>query len=188
MPSKTNFLIVHGSLSNPNANWFPWLKQELEDRGHHVSVPAFPTPENQSLDVWNEIANAAIAGWSPRDTVLIGHSTGSVFVLRMAERATQPFKTVVTVCPFVSHLNIPVYDPLVASFIKAPIVWDKVAAGARKILCYAGDNDPYVPLSLAQEVADGAGIPLNILKKGGHLNAESGYLKFPLLLNTLCEG
>ena len=51
------FFIIHGSYGNPNENWFPWLKKELEKEGCIVFIPEFPTPENQSLKNWMEIFN-----------------------------------------------------------------------------------------------------------------------------------
>ena len=45
-----NFFIIHGIYATPEANWFPWLKKELESRGNEVIVPKFPTPLDQSLE------------------------------------------------------------------------------------------------------------------------------------------
>ena len=45
-------LIFHGTHGSPEGNWFPWLHGELISKGWDVDVPAFPTPEGQSLDNW----------------------------------------------------------------------------------------------------------------------------------------
>ena len=39
-----NIFIIHGTEGYPEENWFPWLKKELEQKGHIVFVPQFPTP------------------------------------------------------------------------------------------------------------------------------------------------
>jgi hypothetical protein len=44
------FFIIHGTCGEPDGNWFPWLKQKLEEQGHEVVVPDFPGIENQSLE------------------------------------------------------------------------------------------------------------------------------------------
>ncbi len=48
----TNIIIIHGTGGDPNENWFPWLKSELEKLNCRVLFPKFPTPENQSLQNW----------------------------------------------------------------------------------------------------------------------------------------
>ena len=187
MPSPTNYLIAHGTENGPDGNWFPWLKQQLEMKGGKVFAPQFPTPDNQNLSAWFSVAEQELQEIDPADTILIGHSTGSVFVLRMAEKTPQPYKAIFSVCPFACDLGLPDYDTLNTSFIHPPFDWKRTERGAKKIVCFAGDDDPYVPLAYSQDVADSLGITLNILKNSGHLNAESGYRQFPLLLEKIYE-
>ncbi len=40
---KSNYIIVHGSFGSPFVNWFPWLRNELENRNLEVYTPDFPT-------------------------------------------------------------------------------------------------------------------------------------------------
>lgn len=188
VPSPVNYLIVHGSYGNPEGNWFPWLKQQLESAGGKVFAPRFPTPDGQSLTRWRKIAEAALAHCLPRNTVLIGHSTGAIFVLRLAETTPEPFRAVYAVCPFARDLGLPEFDPLNATFINPPFDWKRTSRGARKIVCFAGNNDPYVPLACSQDIADNLDTQLIVVKKGGHLNAESGYHQFPLLLENIRKG
>ena len=94
----TTFYLIHGSYGNPNENWFPWLKEELEKDGHEVVAPTFPTPENQSLDSWKEILSEL-----PEDCVVIGHSLGVPFLLTLLE--TQKAKAAFFVAGFASLLG-----------------------------------------------------------------------------------
>jgi len=183
----SHILIIHGAYGSPEENWFPWLKRELEKEGHKVSVPAFPTPENQSLINWFLIAANALMNCDPKNTILIGHSIGAALAWRLAEVATEPFKAIIAVCPFTRSIGLPEFDGLNATFYNPVPGWDKVRKGARKIICFAGSNDPYVPEALWREVAENAHAELTIVKNGGHLNAEAGYREFPLLLDKLRE-
>ncbi|MDP3988435.1 MAG: hypothetical protein Q8P80_04820 [Candidatus Levybacteria bacterium] len=49
------FVIFHGAYGNPEENWFPQLKEELEALGQKVVVPKFPTPQNQNLESWMKV-------------------------------------------------------------------------------------------------------------------------------------
>ncbi len=43
-----------GAFGNPKENRLPWLKREIENLGHAVFIPRFPTPENQTLQNFPE--------------------------------------------------------------------------------------------------------------------------------------
>jgi len=186
MRSQVEFLIVHGAHGTPQENWFPWLASELQKYGR-VRVPQFPTPTGQNLGAWRAIADAALAGYDPENTVLIGHSSGAVFVLRMAEKTARPFKAIFSACPFARDLGLAEFDPLNSTFVHPAFAWEKVARGTKRIVCFAGDNDPYVPLSRSKEVADAIRAELIVIPKGGHLNSSTGFDKFPQLLEKIKE-
>ena len=166
-------------------NQFPWIKRELEELGHKVICPQFPTPENQSFENWKRIAEECLAGLNSEETILIGHSIGAIFALRLAELAITPYKVIFAVCPFAKDLGLKEYDKLNASFIQSSIDWSKVNAGAKEVVLFAGNNDPYVPLKYSEEIAESLGKELIVIKKGGHLNTESGFYKFPELLEKI---
>lgn len=125
MASRVNYLIAHGAYGYPEENWFPWLKNKLS-KNAKVIVPKFPTPEGQSLDAWLAIADQSLAGFTPENTLLIGHSAGAVLVLRMAEKTHKPFKAVFSVCPFARPLGLPQFDPLLATFVQPAFDWQAV--------------------------------------------------------------
>jgi len=182
---RINILIFHGTLGNPESNWFPWLKRKLQEDGHNVLVPHFPTPEGQSFDAWRAIAEKNLDGLDPADTILVGHSLSPVFILRLAEQSQKSFLAAFLTAPFMGKLGIEPYDTLNASFMVPPFDWPVIQSNIAEIHCFAGSDDPYVPLSFSQTVAQQAGGDLTVIDKGGHLNTASGMTEFPLLLDKI---
>lgn len=175
-------VVVHGCFGSPEENWFPWLAKRLFDLGDTVSIPRFPTPENQNLGSWRAVFRREI-GAIDGDTVLIGHSAGASFVLRMIEESGQAAGAVFLVAPFVQCIGVPEFDPLIEPFVSSPFDWCAIRKNCGTALAYAGDNDPWVPLRLSSAVAEGLGIPLTVISGGGHLNASAGYIEFERLLS-----
>jgi len=178
------FFIIHGTHGSPEGNWFPWLKAELSNKGHAVVVPEMPTPENQSLENWFQ-AFESQAGDIREDDIIIGHSAGAILLLRILEKRSSPIRCAVFVCGFTSTLGIPEYDKLNLSFIDKDFDWEQIRANAERIICIHGDNDPYVPLSQSLDLASNLKVLPISIKGGGHLNSESGYTEFPLLLDLI---
>jgi predicted alpha/beta hydrolase family esterase len=175
----THVIIVHGAFGAPEGNWFPWLRADLEKAGLTVAVPRFPTPEGQDYASWQACFDAL--AFPPASTFLIGHSIGAAFLLRMLEQASAPYAGLFLVAPFVERLGLPDFDAINASFVDHVFDWGLIRAQAHRRVCFAGDNDPYVPLALARRVAEGLNVPLQIVPGGGHLNADAGFLTFPAL-------
>ena len=44
--------IIHGWDGYPEENWFPWLRQRLEEYGFEVQVPQLPDAENPRIEKW----------------------------------------------------------------------------------------------------------------------------------------
>jgi hypothetical protein len=92
----TNAFIFHGTAGHPQENWFPWLKEQLETKGVRVIVPQFPTPEGQSFEAWFKVLEPDLNKIT-EDTILIGHSLGGEFLLKLLESREQKVKLAVFV-------------------------------------------------------------------------------------------
>ena len=184
--TQLRVVILHGARGGPDTNWFPHLHAELEGEGLRVIRPAFPTPAGQSLDAWFDAYDRAVGPSAPMPTILVGHSLGAAFALRLVERADGPFAGLFLAAGFVGPLGLPDYDAINASFFARPFDWAGIRArrGAA-CRCWAGDDDPYVPLARSREVADRLGVPLAVVPRGGHLNDESGFRTFPQLRDAI---
>ncbi len=175
-------LIVHGTRGNPNGAWIPWLKNELEILGCKVFAPQFPTPEGQSLENWLKISEKD----SPYDLV-IGHSIGAAFLLSLIEQAEKPVSAAFLVAGFIGLLNIKEFDDLNYTISDKNFDWEKIKKNCRSFFVFNSDNDPYIPLEKGRELAKNIGTELILVKGGGHLNLDSGYHRFPLILEKIKE-
>lgn len=178
-------IITHGTMGSPGGNWFPWLKSELAKFKVECLAPQYPTPQNQSLNAWLDTFQKRTGSLKPTD-ILVGHSIGAPFVLRVLERSTVTVKAAFLVAGFARTLGkLPEYDTLNASFVEPPFDWAAIKERAALFKVYIGDNDPYVTLAHGREVSGALGVEPVVIKNGGHLNAESGFTAFPLLLGDL---
>lgn len=94
--------IFHGVFGNPQENWFPWLKDELQKRDYPVTVPHFLSIKNDAFSHW-------LAAMNPYEDILkrhcifVAHSLGVPFALRLLEN--QKAKAAFLVSGFTGALN-----------------------------------------------------------------------------------
>jgi len=184
-----NFIILHGTLGSPKENWFPWLAGELEKLGHATLRPQLPTPEGQTPQNWIKEISKSVdkESLTGDDLVIIAHSRSPLAVCQYLQTRQSPIKACFFVAGFAQRLpgleepfpslNDP-FDDLGAD-------WNKVKQNCHKFVCFASDNDPYVPLDLARDFADKLSADFILVPGAGHFSSKSGYTQFPLLLNTI---
>lgn len=186
---ESNVFIIHGAYGNPDENWFPWLKNELEKRGIEVFVPTFPTPEGQNLENWLNTFEEYKSQVNEK-TIFVGHSLGPAFILNILEGSEQPVLAAFFVSGFTGLLEISEFDNINKTITDRDFDYSKIKRNCKDFFIYNSDNDPYVPLDKGRQLADNLGGKLTIINNGGHINAEAGYSGFSLLLkdiNTLLK-
>ncbi len=177
-------IIIHGSYGNPNENWFPWLKSELEKVGYEVFVPEFPTPENQNLESWLNVFKE-YENKLDKDTILIGHSLGPAFILNILERINKRIKACFFISGFLGLLDNKDFDDVNKTFFHKEFDWEKIKENCNNFLLYHSDNDPYVSIEKAKELSNKLNAKLKIIKNAGHFNEKAGYIKFNVLLKDI---
>lgn len=180
----TAIFIIHGAFGNPEENWFPWLKQKLEELDHEVIVPKFPTPENQSLDNWNNIF-ADYENKIDGSAIFVGHSLAPAFLLSVLERINQPIRGAFFISGCLRLLGDKTVDSINRTFVDKEFDWLKIKQNCRHFFVYHSDNDPYIPMECANELAGKLGIKPKIIKDAGHFNEDSGHTKFEILLDDI---
>ena len=178
-----SFFIIHGIYGHPKENWFPWLKQELENKGYEVIVPKFPTPFNQSLESWLKVFSNYENNIN-EETVLIGRSLGAAFILNYLEKRNEKIKAAFLIAGYHKLLNNQFYE-LNKSFVYKEFDWEKIKENCGKFFVISSDNDEYIPLETSKELANLLHAELKIIHNGGHLNKKAGFEKFPQLLDAI---
>lgn len=183
------FIILHGTLGNPNGNWFPWLARELQKRGHTTIRPQLPTPEGQTPENWkNAIRNVVKAIAGPDDqTVVVAHSMSCLSVCHYLAEIKNQIHAGFFIAGFAERLRglDEPYPTLNNPFTDYPIDWNQVRRHCARFYCFGSDNDPYVPLSVCQNFAELLKTQCSIVPQAGHFTAPGGYSSFPLLLDTI---
>ncbi|MBI1812398.1 serine hydrolase family protein [Candidatus Peregrinibacteria bacterium] len=177
--------LFHGIEGHPGENWFPWLKNELEGERREVIVPAFPNPHEPKLAEWL----GAFALYENRldgESILIGHSLGASFALHLLEHMKNPVCATFLISP-VSLPTGNAFESRMKTFTETPYEWNMIRKNAGTVIIVHGDNDPYLRLTQAQELAETLKTALTVIRGGGHLNATAGFMTFPLLLEKIHE-
>jgi predicted alpha/beta hydrolase family esterase len=178
-----NAIIIHGTGGYPGENWFPWMKEELEKLGYQVFVPQFPTPEKQTPEEWFKVFGN-YEKYLNSETILIGHSYGGAFLLRILERIKAKVKVAVLVAASAGIKPIKFYD-VDKPLVEKPFDWAKIRQSSDHFLVFHSEDDPFICIANGEKIAKELNIGLIRLTNAGHFNAKAGYTKFELLLEKL---
>jgi uncharacterized protein len=110
--------------------------------------------------------------------VLIGHSLGCVTIAHWANKTNHTIKGALLVAP--SDIENPVYTFPAKGF--TPIPLQKLQF---KSIVVASSDDPWVSIERAQYFAKCWGSEFVNVGNAGHINADSGYGKWPQGLEIL---
>lgn len=169
-------VIAHGLNAGPHSNWFPAVAQSLEAKGYNVSVPALPVAWAPNLNRWAQQIAKSVEKPS-RYVHLIGHSTGSLAIMRYLEglRDDETVGTVVLVSAFPKAL----FHPNIPNIFARPPKPTLIRGRYRGLLAVHTENDWKVPLVNGDWLNSQLGATVINLGKRGHIDAKSGVTDWP---------
>ncbi|HSH18172.1 MAG TPA: alpha/beta fold hydrolase [Candidatus Saccharimonadales bacterium] len=182
-------LILHGTDATSQSNWFPWLKQKLEEHGYEVWIPELPGNHTPNRQTYNEyLLNS---GFDLENGIVIGHSAGAVSVLNllMDERCPR-MKLGIMAGAWAQEtwdytpeqqraLEMAGFEKGQFSnlFPKDGFDFETIKAKAEKLAFIHGDNDPFCPLEQAQWLSKNLDAEIVIVPNGRHLSR--GFTELP---------
>lgn len=178
-----NFFIIHGSDGHSNENWFPWMKEKLEQAGYECITPDFPCENGHQLTKWYEVIGKYKDRITP-ETVFIAHSRGVSFVLNLLTDFEYEVDSLYMIGGFIENLWHKPNTPQ-TSFFSKPFNFEKVKNQCKRFVNYQSDNDPYIPVEHGLKVSKSLNAEYKLIKGAGHFNTPAGYTQFPELLEEV---
>lgn len=182
-------LILHGTNSTSQDNWFPWLKHQLEEHQWKVWVPDLPHPEKPSIKRYNEFLFQNEDWKFTPETSIVGHSSGAVAVLGVLQAL--PKGVMVDTCILVGAFEGDLGRKDLKELQQEPFDYDLLRTKARQIIFIHADNDPHCPFLGAKRLCDKLECTLIWVKGAEHFSIKAGgdrFREFPLVLEVLEGG
>lgn len=165
MIQKVIFIPGNGG-GSPKDNWFPSVKKELEAAGLKVISEEFPD---------NDLARAT--SWIPfllnelkadENTLLIGHSTGAIAAMRLAER--QPILGSVLIGAY--HTDLGIEKEKQSGYFDTPWNWENIRRNQQWIALFASQDDPWIPIEQARYIHTQLNCEYHEYKNAGHFGGD----------------
>ncbi len=171
------FLIIHGFKASSKTNFFPWLKEELEKKGHQVIIPDLPNPEKPDPDEWIKTLLESMPIVKD-DTIIIGHSLGAPTALRYLEAAevgSTPKACILISPPW----NIK--SDVFSGFFLSELDFDVLMWKASRFVIIHDKEDKIIPFDHAEKYAEVLAARIIKTKGNGHFKSD----RYPEILKVI---
>ena len=182
---------MHRWFGSPRADWYPWLKKQLEQKGFVVHVPKMPTPNAPEIRTWVGALSKAV-GLVDKETYFVGHSIGCLTILHYLESLAKGAKIggVIFVAGWfrLSPEAMPSAkeQTIAQPWLASDLDLDKVAKHSEKFVAILSDNDPYVPFAENKKIFDRFAEVI-VQRNKGHYDEESGVHEVPEVLKLVLD-
>lgn len=175
-------LIIHGIQGHAGVHWQKWLHDELVNSGYKVLMPTLPRAMRPDRSEWLETTRKMVSEVNFSELSIVGHSLGVVTGLDLVEAENKEISRLVTVSGFGKGYGAELND----YFLKERnIDFLKLRSLVKNVVVLYGSDDPFVPQDTLKDLAVKFEVEPIVVESGGHLNTDSGFTKFPLLLELL---
>jgi predicted alpha/beta hydrolase family esterase len=171
--AATQILTVPGLHGSGPGHWQSWLETQC-DAAARVEQAAWDTPD---LHAWTGALHDTLEAHQPHPVVLVAHSFGCLAAARALCDAPAQVAAVLYVAP-ACPARFGLHNDSLGGRLAIPSI------------LVASENDPWMPLQGAIQLADQWGSTFINLGASGHINVASGYGPWPLaarLVESLIE-
>jgi hypothetical protein len=174
---KKKVLLLHGWGGSDFPHWQSWLASELAKDYGSVSFLEFSDFDFPSLETWKRELKKELLEFKP--DIVICHSLANTLWFHLCNDGDiDAVQKLYLVAPPSMSCDI---EELKSFFpVKTP---DDIKA--KETLLITSTNDPYMSVDEAHELKEKLGVPMEMLKDAGHINADSGFGEWPWILKKI---
>ncbi len=178
-------------MGRPIFGWTPWLMDKIVKLNASVVSLSMPNPNEPIKEEWVAKITEEL-GKPGEDKYLVGHSLGSVAILRYLETLSTEERiggVFLISCPMEKlHTNNDQSKlRLIDNFLESKFDFDKIKKVCKNFVIVHGDNDAKVPLFHAEKLRDFLSAELIIVNGGGHLGEMDGVYELPQLWESILK-
>ena len=181
-------LLVHAYAGETSQHWQSWLAGRLTHFGVRVDLLMFTDPDKPVLDYWlAELQEHLDAAPADAERIVIAHGVGAALWLhhaacpRVAGRRVDRVLLVAPPGPQWHEANVRAFEP-------APLDRTGVAEAATVTRLVTSDDDPTRSPEQARSLAEELLVEWDVVPGGGGLDPESGYGRWPAVLEWARHG
>lgn len=162
-------------------HWIPWIKEKLISNGIEVETPLMPDPWEPSYE---KFKGAFDSFEVDEDSVLIGHSCGSAFLVRWLGDTKKNVSKLILVAPW----KIPDQDDNFRKSFYGYSIDQTIKNRVGNIVIFTSDNEEEEGKESAR-IFHGAlgGEVVNLPGRGHYTQGDMGTTQFPELLEVILK-
>jgi|TARA_Y100000310_G_scaffold345846_1_gene471190 hypothetical protein len=168
IPGNNNSLITE--------NWYQYVRIELEKLGLEVIAENMPDPIIARKNIWIPFIKEKLS--NEEDSILIGHSSGAVAILRFLEEN----KCKLAIIVGGNHSDLGDELERESEYYNDPWKWDQIKNNADRIVIFASQDDPYIPISEPRFIKEKVDAEYHEYKDEGHFGSDENKIEFPELI------
>lgn len=170
-------LLLHGWGGSDFPHWQAWLATELIKDYGKVSFLEFSDFEFPILENWKKELKEELKEFNP--DIVICHSLANTLWFHLCEdNDIEEVEKLYLVAPPSFHCEI----QEIKSFFPMNL---PVTTNAKESILISSTNDPYMTINEVKNLQESLGIEMITLENAGHINADSGYGKWPWMLEEV---
>jgi hypothetical protein len=177
---KKVVLVPGNNNSTVSEIWFPYVIEELKKLDVKVVAKNMPDPVTAKPHIWLPFIKNELGVDS--QTIAVGHSSGSVALLRYAEK--NKVGGLILTTPYFSHFGNETEKA--SGYFDKQWKWNNISQNTDFIVQLASSDDPYIPIDKVQNLKNNIDkVEYIEFNDKGHMGRDVNLKEFPELLKII---